>query len=390
MYSSLKQIFKKELEAIKKAGLYKEERIITSKQGRVVSANGKKVLNFCANNYLGLAGSEELIRAAKKGLDEHGFGLSSVRFICGTQKLHKTLEQETAAFVGKDDAILYSSCMSANMGFFASFLGEEDVILSDALNHASIIDGIRLCKAERYLFGHLDMVDLAKGLTQMKHKRVRCIVTDGAFSMDGDVAPLKEICALAKKHNALVVVDDSHSTGFMGKHGRGTHEHCGVQKEVDVIISTYGKTLGGAGGGFVAGPQEMVDLLRQRSRTYLFSNSLPPVIAYASLAAMRIIKKRPTLQKKLWENVRYFREKMGKANFTLPSSVHPIIPIMIGDATKAQAMAKAMLKKGIYVVAFSYPVVPQGKARIRVQISAAHTKQDLDKAIGAFIESREA
>jgi len=388
MYSSLKPILKKELAAIKEAGLFKEERIITSKQGRVVSANGKKVLNFCANNYLGLAGSQELIRAAKKGLDLHGFGLSSVRFICGTQKLHKTLEQETAAFVGKEDAILYSSCMSANMGFFASFLGEEDVILSDALNHASIIDGIRLCKAERYLFKHMDMEDLKKGLASMKQKRIRCIVTDGSFSMDGDVAPLKEICALAKKYNALVAVDDSHSTGFMGKRGHGAHEHCGVEKEVDVIISTYGKALGGAGGGFVAGPQEMINLLRQRSRTYLFSNSLPPVIAYTSLAALRIIKRRPSLQKQLWENVRYFRKEMQKAGFTVPASIHPIIPIMIGDATKAQSMAKSMLNQGIYVVAFSYPVVPQGQARIRVQISSAHTKQDLDKAVAAFIASR--
>lgn len=388
MYSSLKPLLKKELAAIKDAGLFKEERIITSKQGRVVSANGKKVLNFCANNYLGLAGSQELIRAAKKGLDLHGFGLSSVRFICGTQKLHKTLEKETAAFVGKEDAILYSSCMSANMGFFASFLGEEDVILSDALNHASIIDGIRLCKAERYLFKHMDMEDLKKGLTSMKQKRIRCIVTDGSFSMDGDVAPLKEISALAKQYNALVVVDDSHSTGFMGKRGHGAHEHCGVEKEVDVIISTYGKALGGAGGGFVAGPQEMIDLLRQRSRTYLFSNSLPPVIAYTSLAALRIIKRRPSLQKQLWENVRHFRKEMQKAKFTVPASIHPIIPIMIGDAAKAQSMAKAMLKQGIYVVAFSYPVVPQGQARIRVQISSAHTKQDLDKAVAAFVQSR--
>jgi len=388
MFSSLKPILKKEIAAIKDAGLYKEERIITTKQGRVVSANGKKVLNFCANNYLGLAGSEELIRAAKKGLDEHGFGLSSVRFICGTQKIHKTLEKETAAFVEKEDAILYTSCMSANMGFFASFLGEEDVILSDALNHASIIDGIRLCKAERYLFKHMDMEDLKKGLAATQKKRIRCIVTDGAFSMDGDVAPLKEICALAKKYDALVVVDDSHSTGFMGKRGHGAHEHCGVEKEVDVIISTYGKALGGAGGGFIAGPQEMIDLLRQRSRTYLFSNSLPPVIAYTSLAARLIIKKRSSLRKQLWENVRYFRAKMEKADFLLPASIHPIIPIMIGDATKAQAMAKSMFKKGIYVVAFSYPVVPQGQARIRVQISSAHSTKDLDKAVAAFIASR--
>ena len=388
MYSSLKPILKKELEAIKNAGLHKAERIITSKQGREVVSDGKKVLNFCANNYLGLSGSKEMIKAAKNALEKYGFGLSSVRFICGTQDIHKKLEQATATFLKKDDAILYSSCMSANMGFFASFLTEEDAILTDALNHASIIDGIRLCKAERYIFKHLDMDDLKKGLEETRLKRLRCIVTDGVFSMDGDITPLKKITELAKRYNALVVVDDSHATGFMGKNGRGTPERCGVEKEVDVILSTYGKALGGASGGFIAGNQEIIDMLRERSRTYLFSNSLPPVIASSALFALGYIKKHPEFAKRLWENTRYFRKKMQEAGFTLPESVHPIVPIMIGDAKKTQTMARYLLSEGIYVVGFSYPVVPEGKARIRVQISSQHTKKDLDKIIAAFKKTK--
>jgi len=388
MYNSLKQILTKELKEINDAGLHKAERVITSRQGRTIKTNDREVLNFCANNYLGLAGSEEMVRAAKEALDTYGFGLSSVRFICGTQNIHKELERKTAEFVLMDDAILYSSCMAANTGFFASFLGEEDVILSDALNHASIIDGIRMTKSSRYIFEHLNMADLEKGLQEAKDKRVRCIVTDGAFSMDGDIAPLKQICDLADKYEALVVVDDSHATGFTGKNGRGTHEHCEVEGRVDIITSTYGKALGGASGGFVAGRQEIIDILRERSRTYLFSNSLAPVVAATSLFAIEYIEKHPELREKLWENTRYFRTKMQDAGFTVPESVHPIVPIMIGDAQKAQDMASLMLKEDIYVIAFSYPVVPEGKARIRVQISSDHTQEDLNKVVEAFVKTR--
>lgn len=384
MYAFLKPILESELAKIKESGLHKPERIITSKQGRIISVGGKKVINFCANNYLGLSGSEKLVESAKKALEKYGFGLSSVRFICGTQDIHKKLEKKTAEFVGMDDAILYSSCMMANIGFFASFLTEEDMILSDALNHASLIDGIRMCKAERFVYKHMDMQSLEGGLKDTQKKRVRCIVTDGVFSMDGDIAPLKEICDLADKYNALVVVDDSHATGFMGKNGRGTHEHCGVFNRVDVITSTYGKALGGASGGFVAGPKEIIDMLRERSRTYLFSNSLPPVIAASALFAIKYIEKHPKLRANLWKNTNYFRDKIQKAGFTVPKSAHPIVPIMLGDAKKTQEIARAMLDDGIYVIGFSYPVVPEGAARIRVQISSEHTKKDMDKLIKLF------
>ena len=386
MYNSLKPILQKELQKIHESGLHKAERVITSRQGRLIQTEGKEVLNFCANNYLGLAGSDEMVKAAEIALEKYGFGLSSVRFICGTQDIHKELEKKTAEFVGMDDAILYSSCMSANIGFFASFLGEEDVIFSDALNHASIIDGIRMCKAERFIFKHMDMECLEGGLRQMNEKRVRCIVTDGVFSMDGDIAPLKEICDLADKYDALVVVDDSHASGFMGERGRGTHEHCGVLQRVDVITSTYGKALGGASGGFVAGPKEVIDILRERSRTYLFSNSLPPVVAANSLFAIDYINTHPELRRKLWENTRYFRDKMKGAGFAVPVSVHPIVPIILGDAKKTQSIARAMLDEGIYVIGFSYPVVPEGAARIRVQISSDHTREDIDKLIEAFVK----
>ena len=385
MYSSLKPLIQKELEQIEQAGLHKAERVLSSKQGREIRTNGERVLNFCSNNYMGLAGSDQMIQAAKEALDNYGFGLSSVRFICGTQTIHKDLEKKTAEFVGKEDVILYSSCMAANMGFFASLLGEEDVILSDALNHASIIDGIRLCKAQKFIFRHMDMADLEKGMQDHKDKRVRCIVTDGVFSMDGDIAPLKEICDLAETYDALVVVDDSHATGFMGENGRGTHEHCGVRDRVDVITSTYGKALGGASGGFVAGPKELISLLRERSRTYLFSNSLPPVVAAASLFAIEYIQQHPELRAQIWENTKYFREKMQQNGFTVPTSVHPIVPVMLGDAKKTQQMAKRMLQEGIYVIGFSFPVVPEGKARIRVQISSSHTKEDVNKAVNAFV-----
>lgn len=385
MYGDIKKNFQKELEAIRNAGLHKEERVLTSRQGRLVNVNGREALNFCSNNYLGLAGSDEMVMAAKASLDVYGFGLSSVRFICGTQDVHKELESHTAAFVGTEDAALYTSCMAANTGFFATLFGEEDVIFSDGLNHASIIDGIRLSKAARYIYAHLDMNDLEKGLGEHQDKRMRCIVTDGVFSMDGDIAPLKEICDLADRYRALVVVDDSHATGFMGKTGRGTHEHAGVEGRVDAITSTYGKALGGAGGGFVAAHKEITDLLRQRSRTYLFSNSLPPVIAGAALFALQYVSERPDLREHLWDNTRYFREKMQSAGFTVPESVHPIVPVMIGDAAKTSEMARRMLEEGIFVVGFSYPVVPEGKARIRVQISAAHTKEDIDRVVEAFV-----
>ena len=387
MYSSLKPILERELASIHESGLHKAERVITSRQGRLVESEGREVVNFCANNYLGLAGSDEMVGAAQGALQRFGFGLSSVRFICGTQEIHKELERKTAEFIGMDDAILYSSCMSANIGFFGSFLGEEDAILSDALNHASIIDGIRMCKADLYVFRHLDMSDLEKGLQAMQEKRVRCIVTDGVFSMDGDIAPLKEICDLADKYDALVVVDDSHATGFMGEHGRGTHEHCGVEGRVDAITSTYGKALGGASGGFVAGHRELIDMLRERSRTYLFSNTLPPVVASASLFAIDYIGDHPELRAKLWENTRYFRERMVNSGFTVPDSVHPIVPVIIGDAQETQRMAGEMLDEGVYVIGFSYPVVPRGAARIRVQISSDHTIEDLDRAVDAFVKT---
>ena len=388
MYTSFKPIVEQELKTIEEAGLHKEERVISSRQGRTVRVGEKELLNFCANNYLGMAGSDEMVQAAKEALDKYGYGLSSVRFICGTQNVHKELEKKTAEFVGMEDAILYTSCMMANMGFFAAFLGEGDVIISDALNHASLIDGIRLRKAERAIFRHMDMGDLEAKLKEQQQKRMRCIVTDGVFSMDGDVASLKGICDLAEKYDALVVVDDSHATGFMGERGRGTHEHCGVLGRVDVITSTYGKALGGATGGFVAGPKELIALLRERSRTYLFSNSLPPAVAGASLFAIQYIENHPELREKLWENTKYFREQMQKAGFTVPESVHPIVPVMLGDAKKAKDMATAMLAEGIYVIAFSYPVVPESAARIRVQISSNHTREDLDKAVDAFVKTR--
>ncbi len=388
MYTSLKPILEKELATIHSSGLHKAERVITSRQGRLIHAEGREVINFCANNYMGLAGSDEMVKAAQDALERFGFGLSSVRFICGTQDIHKELERSTADFVGTDDSILYSSCMSANIGFFASFLTEEDAILSDSLNHASIIDGIRMCRAGLRVFQHLDMSDLESGLQATRDKRVRCIVTDGVFSMDGDVAPLGDICDLAEKYDALVVVDDSHATGFMGKHGRGTHEHWGVDGKVDVITSTYGKALGGASGGYVAGHKEIIDILRERSRTYLFSNTLPPVVAATALFAINYIGDHPELRARLWENTHYFRKGMTQVGFTVPESVHPIVPVIIGDAQKTQQMAREMFDEGIYVIGFSYPVVPHGSARIRVQISSDHTHEDLDKAIDAFVKTR--
>ena len=388
MYASLKPILQQELASIHESGLHKAERVLTSRQGTVIHSEGRQVLNFCANNYLGLAGSDEMVRAAQSALERFGFGLSSVRFICGTQDVHKELERKTAGFLGMEDAILYSSCMSANIGFFASFLTEEDAIISDSLNHASIIDGIRMCKAQLGVFQHLDMRNLEERLQAVRDKRIRCIVTDGVFSMDGDIAPLGDICDLAEEYSALVVVDDSHATGFMGEHGRGTPEYRGVEGRVDVVTSTYGKALGGAGGGFIAAHREIIDMLRERSRTYLFSNSLPPVVAAASLFAIDRIRDHPELRATLWENTHYFHKKMKGAGFTLPESVHPIVPVILGDAQKTQEMARALLDEGIYVIGFSFPVVPRDAARIRVQISAGHTRDDLDKAVEAFVKTR--
>ena len=373
-----------ELEEIDAAGLFKGERILEGPQGVEISVGGRTVLNFCANNYLGLAGDPALIRAARDGLARWGFGLASVRFICGTQTIHKELETAIARFLGTDDAILYTSCFDANGGLFETILGEGDVIISDELNHASIIDGIRLCRAERQRYPHRDMSALERLLAAARGARTRLVATDGVFSMDGDVAPLTDICDLADRFDALVMVDDSHATGFFGPTGRGTPEYCGVQGRVDIVTSTLGKALGGASGGFTAARREMVALLRQRSRPYLFSNTLPPALVCASLACLELLTRSSTPREVLGANTRWFREAMTAAGFTIRPGVHPIVPIMLGDARLAHDMAAALLEEGIYVVGFSYPVVPQGAARIRVQISAAHTPQHLERAVAAF------
>lgn len=384
MNTKLREVSQSILSEIETAGLTKRQRVITTKQGTVIIADGREVINFCANNYLGLSGREELVEAAKNALDRYGYGLSSVRFICGTQQVHIELEKKVASFLQKDAAILFGSCWDANEAVFATLLGEDDVIISDELNHASIIDGVRLCKAERQVFKHMDVADLEEKLKAVQDKRLRCVVTDGVFSMDGDVAPISEICDVAEKYNAYVVVDDSHATGFMGKGGRGAAEHCGALERVDVITTTFGKALGGASGGCIAGPKEFVDLLHQRARTVLFTNSLPPVVTATTLFVLDFIQEHPELREKLWENTRYFREKMTSAGFTVPKSVHPIVPVMIGDGKAASDMARDMLDEGIYVIGFSFPVVPMGKARIRVQISAIHTKEQIDTLVAAF------
>lgn len=386
MYDQLKKVVEGELQGIRDAGLYKEQRQLEGRQGSVVTVNGKEYINFCANNYLGLSGKQELVDAAKKTLDQYGYGLSSVRFICGTQTLHKQLERKVAEFLGMEDAITFSSCWDANEAVFAALLTDQDAILTDELNHASIIDGVRLCKAERRIFKHMDMADLEKNLQETQEKRLRCVVTDGVFSMDGDVAPLKAICDLAEKYNAYVVVDDSHCTGFMGATGRGTHEHADVMGRVDIITTTFGKALGGANGGCIAGPKEVIELLHQRARTTLFSNSLPPVTNGTTLFALQYVQDNPQLREQLWENTRYFRGKMIEAGFKVPQSEHPIVPVMIGDGKAASDMAKDMLEEGIYVIGFSYPVVPEGKARIRVQISAIHRTEQIDTLVAAFIK----
>ncbi|MCP4931111.1 MAG: glycine C-acetyltransferase [Candidatus Marinimicrobia bacterium] len=379
------QHFANTLSQIEAEGLYKKERTITTPQGiDIKTKEGGEVLNFCANNYLGLANHPELIEAAKQALDEHGFGMASVRFICGTQDLHKSLESSISKFLGTDDTILYTSCFDANGGLFETLLGPEDAIISDALNHASIIDGIRLCKAQRFRYTNNNMADLEAKLIEAKNARIRLIATDGVFSMDGYIANLKGITDLAEKYNALVMVDDSHATGFVGKTGRGSAEHNGVLNKIDIFTSTLGKALGGASGGFTSGNQNIIDLLRQRSRPYLFSNSVAPSIVAAGLKAFELLSSTTELRDLLEENTSYFRSKMADAGFDLKEGVHPIVPIMLYDAVLAQDMAAALLNEGIYVIGFFFPVVPKGEARIRVQISAGMDKDHLDRAVLAF------
>lgn len=384
MLTSVSNTFEDILTDIQQSGLYKAERILSSPQGATVSVQGQKMLNFCANNYLGLANHPALIAAAKEGLDQYGFGLSSVRFICGTQTIHKQLEAKIAQFLGTEDAILYSSCFDANGGLFETLLDADCAVISDALNHASIIDGIRLSKAQRYRYAHSDMAELEAVLQTSQSAKRRMIATDGVFSMDGDVAKLKEICDLADRYDAMVMVDDSHATGFFGPTGRGSIEYCDVMGRVDIITSTLGKALGGASGGFTAGRGAVVELLRQRSRPYLFSNTLAPVIVYTSLKALDLIEQRADLRTRLNENTHYFRQQMTDHGFAITPGVHPIVPIMLYDAHLAQAMAADLLQAGIYVIGFSYPVVPKGQARIRVQISAAHSRAHLDRCIQEF------
>ncbi|MDX1706137.1 glycine C-acetyltransferase [Pseudidiomarina sp.] len=387
MNNDFYQQLESQLAELKEEGLYKHERIIESDQSsEIVVDNGKSVLNFCANNYLGLANHPELIKAAKKGLDEHGFGTASVRFICGTQDIHKTLERKLSEFLGTEDTILYSSAFDANGGLFETLLGPEDAVISDELNHASIIDGIRLCKAKRYRYQNNNMGDLESQLKQAKVDGARniLIATDGVFSMDGVIADLKSICDLADEYGALVMVDDCHATGFLGEKGRGTHEYCDVMGRVDILTGTLGKALGGASGGYTSGKKEVIDWLRQRSRPYLFSNSVSPSIVQASIHVLDMLESGDKLRNQLWENVKHFRSEMTKAGFNLCGADHAIIPVMLCDARVAAEMAERLLKEGIYVVAFSFPVVPRGKARIRTQMSAGHTREQLDKAIEAF------
>jgi len=383
---SLQQLLIDELEAISREGLYKDERVITSPQGSTIRVkDGAQVLNFCANNYLGLANHPDIIAAAKKALDDHGFGMASVRFICGTQDLHKSLEQSITDFFGTEDTILYSSCFDANGGLFETLLGSEDAVISDALNHASIIDGVRLCKAQRYRYAHADMGELQSKLEEASNARCRLIATDGVFSMDGDIAPLDEIVELAQRFDAMVMVDDSHATGFVGPTGRGSAEHHGVQDDINIFTSTLGKALGGASGGFTTANREVIDMLRQRSRPYLFSNSLPPPLVAAGITVLDMLSASSELRNRLMENTGYFREQMTSAGFDIKPGTHPIVPIMLYEATLAQEMASRLLAAGIYVIGFSFPVVPKGQARIRVQLSAVHERAHLDRAIEAFV-----
>ena len=378
------------LDEIKSQGLFKTERIITSPQdAHIAVAGGKRVLNMCANNYLGLADHPALIAAAKKALDTHGFGMASVRFICGTQDIHKELEAALTKFLGTEDTILYPSCFDANGGLFETLLADKDAVISDELNHASIIDGIRLCKAQRFRYKHNDMFDLEAQLTAAKDARFRLIATDGCFSMDGTIANLKATCELAEKYNALTMIDDAHAAGFLGKNGRGTHEYCGVMGKIDIMTGTLGKALGGASGGYTSGHKAIVDLLRQRSRPYLFSNTIAPPVVAASLKAIELLSASTELRDKLEANTRYFRAALTERGLTIKPGTHPIVPIMIGDAAKSQKFAARMLEKGVYVIGFFYPVVPRGAARVRTQVSAAHSREDLEFAVNAFAETNE-
>lgn len=385
MYKSLEAKLKTQLEEIKEAGLFKSERIITTPQGAdIKTSEGKEVINFCANNYLGLSSHPKVIEAAKAAIDTHGFGMSSVRFICGTQDIHKELERKISEFLGTEDTILYAAAFDANGGVFEPLFGPEDAIISDALNHASIIDGVRLCKAQRFRYNNNDMADLEAKLIEAKDAKCKIIVTDGAFSMDGTVAQMDKICDLADKYDALVMTDECHSTGFMGKTGRGVHELCGVMDRVDIITGTLGKALGGASGGFTSGKKEIIEMLRQKSRPYLFSNTLAPSIVGASIAVIDMLSETTELRDKLEANTKYFREKMTTAGFDIKPGFHPIVPIMLYDAVLSQKFAARLLEEGIYVIGFYFPVVPKGQARIRVQLSAVHDQGHLDKAIAAF------
>lgn len=384
MYTTLQPLLAKELHEIKENGLYKNERVISSPQGADITTNNLEVINFCANNYLGLSSHQRVLDAAKKAIDTHGFGMSSVRFICGTQDIHKELERKVSEFLGTEDTILYAAAFDANGGVFEPLLNEQDAIISDELNHASIIDGVRLCKAQRYRYKHNDMSDLEEQLKATQHLRHRMIVSDGVFSMDGTIAQLDKICDLADKYNALVMIDECHASGFMGKTGRGTHEHCNVMGRVDIITGTFGKALGGAMGGFTSGRKEIVEMLRQRSRPYLFSNSLAPSIVGASIEVLNMLSSSTALCDKLWENTDYFRTQILAAGFDIKPGTHPIVPIMLYDAKLAQEFASRLLEEGVYVVGFFYPVVAKGNARIRVQISAGHERHHIDQAIAAF------
>lgn len=384
MYKDLQAILNDELESIRESGMYKQEYVMQSPQGRSITVDGKELLNFCSNNYLGLSGRPELARASDEALAKWGFGVASVRFICGTQQIHKDLEKATAKFLGFEDSVTYSSCFMANVGLFQTFFGPEDAIISDELNHASIIDAVRLTKSERHIYAHMDMSDLEEKLRTVQDKRLKVIATDGVFSMDGDIAPLKEICDLADKYGALVMVDDAHGVGVLGDNGRGTPELTGTTERVDFLTGTFGKALGGAGGAYTATRKEAAEFLRQRSRTYLFSNALDTGIAGAALFALKYVDEHSELRQKLWHNTRFFREEMKKAGFQISDAQHSITPIMLSEERMASEMGAALFEEGIYAVGFSFPVVPKGKARIRVQVSAAHTQKDLEQAVATF------
>jgi 2-amino-3-ketobutyrate coenzyme A ligase len=389
MFERMRSDLVSQLAEIRSAGLEKPERVLTTAQGSVVGVLDREVLNLCANNYLGLADHPAVVAAAKEALDRWGYGMASVRFICGTQEIHKELEAGITEFLGTEDTILYSSCFDANGGIFEALFDERDAVISDALNHASIIDGIRLCKARRLRYANRDMEDLERQLKESSDARYRIIVTDGVFSMDGYLAPLLQICDLAERHDALVMVDDSHAVGFVGEGGRGTHEHFGVMGRIDAITGTLGKALGGASGGYVSGRKELVAMLRQRSRPYLFSNSVPPPIVAASLKVLELMRSASDLRQKLRENTAFFRQRMTAEGFDILPGEHPIVPVMIGDAARAAHMSEVMLSKGVYVIGFSFPVVPMGKARIRAQVSAAHSRDDLERAARVFVEARD-